>query len=178
MSTITIPTDIGAVSSEVAANRKAAGDPDAKLANAIVALAGQAKTDIEALEGGGGGDPAPPTVVNLAALTGGGTIDEVTIFEAGDTARAVTKLLIRPSDSVVANDSSYAAFEFFLRTSAGAQSATIAIGTTVTEGTGDIDPFERYAVDVEWTVAAGGCITMTATSISNGTFPRAAYGVF
>lgn len=57
MSTITVPTatELGAVAPEVATTRKNLGDPDPRLANAIIELATQVKSDVEALESGGGG---------------------------------------------------------------------------------------------------------------------------
>lgn len=125
--------------------------------------------------GGAAVEPSPP-IVTAAAITSGGTLDEITIAEAGGSARTVTTLWGRPADAVVASDTNYIAFEWFLRNAAGVQTATVSIGTTVTEGTGDLDAFERFTATVEWTIPAGGCITMTATSIGTGTFPRASYG--
>jgi hypothetical protein len=181
MSSITVPSGIGEVSSEVATNRKSKGDPDAVLANAVRTLASQAKTDIEALEvdvaglGGGGG---APSFVNLANLTNGGTIDEVMIFESGSASRSVTTLWVRPTNAVTADDTNYAAFTWYLRNAAGSVVDTASLGTKITGGTGDIAAFEAVTATVAWTVAAGGCISMEGQSIGTGTFPRAAYGAY
>lgn len=72
-STITIPSGIGEASTEVADNLARAGDEDVELANAIIAVATAAKTDVEALQAGTGVSgiiPAANVVQQVRAARG------------------------------------------------------------------------------------------------------------
>lgn len=70
-STIVIPTAsaIGACAAEVATNLKAAGDPDARVANALIDVATAASSDITALQSGT--SSAPGMQVTSGTLVAG-----------------------------------------------------------------------------------------------------------
>jgi hypothetical protein len=84
-STIVVPTAsaIGACAPEVATNLKAAGDPDARVANALIDVATAAKTDIEALQAGtsltAGVTERLTVTIGYAAISAAGTTKSVVL---------------------------------------------------------------------------------------------------
>lgn len=92
MATVTVPSGIGEVSSEVANAQNAAGNPDARLANTIRTLASQARTDILALEaaGGAGGGNASVRVDNFGALPAAGNNALKTSFASSTSVQTIT----------------------------------------------------------------------------------------
>jgi len=82
-STIVIPSaaSIGACAAEVATNLKAAGDPDARVANALIDVATAASTDITALQAG-----TSSTGINGATVPAGGALTTGNVLQVAGAA--------------------------------------------------------------------------------------------
>lgn len=134
MSTITIPSGIGEVSAEVAASLKAKGDPDAKLANAVVSLATQARVDVLALEAAGGGDTLPPIVYRLATGVKSQAKVAVAIITSPVT---VTKAFLAAEEAFAPADVAWSSVTFWLHDAdESSPRAILRKDTTTTAGNG------------------------------------------